>query len=63
MPFAGQSSDTPTDPIPEKKTEVDEAHLHTDPSKAERPADQISDGGIVAWLQVAGAFCINLTTW
>ena len=63
MPFAGQSLDRPTDPIPETKIEVDEANLHTDSSKAERPADQISDGGIVAWLQVAGAFCINLTTW
>ena len=63
MAFAGQSLDRPTDPIPETKTEVDEANLHHDPSKAECPTDQISDGGLVAWLQVAGAFCINLTTW
>ena len=62
MAFAGQSLDRPTDPISETKTEVDEANLHHD-SQAECPADQISDGGIVAWLQVASAFCINLTTW
>ncbi len=23
----------------------------------------IPDGGTMAWLQVAGAFCINLSTW
>ena len=55
--------DQPTDPIPETKTEVDQANLHTDPSRAEVPANQRFDGGVVAWLQVAGAFCINLTTW
>ena len=63
MLFAGQSLDGRTDPVPETKTEVDEANPHSDPSRAERHADQRSDGGSVAWLQVAGAFCINLTTW
>ena len=33
----------------------------TKPFQASRP--EIPDGGLFAWLQVAGAFCIFLNTW
>lgn len=29
----------------------------------EGPTTEVPDGGAIAWLQVTGAFCINLTTW
>ena len=63
MAFAAKSLDKPTDLILETTIEVDEASLHTDPSEAEGPANHRLDGGFVAWLQVACAFCTQLTTW
>ena len=29
----------------------------------EEPCVPVPDGGAMAWVQVAGAFCVNLTTW
>ncbi|MCJ1458462.1 hypothetical protein MMC28_008835 [Mycoblastus sanguinarius] len=43
--------------------EVNGANLDQDPLRAEQPDDQIPDGGVVVWLQVVSAFCVNLTTW
>ncbi len=31
--------------------------------EVEKTADIRMDGGIVAWLQVLGAFCLSFTTW
>lgn len=40
--------------------EIDSEDASTSSLKA---VGEIPDGGVVAWLQVAAAFCINLSTW
>ena len=50
------------------KTDFDASQVEKDYPKESAEAlqpslDKIPDGGIFAWLQVAGAFCIFFNTW
>lgn len=44
-------------------TYLDETADEDDSRSIASIVDDIPDGGAAAWLQVAGSFCINLSTW
>lgn len=47
------------DTTPVEKGPIDEEQVE----KLEAFSNEIPDGGLFAWLQVAGAFCIFFNTW
>ena len=44
-------------------TYLEETAEEDDSHSIASTVDDIPDGGAQAWLQVAGSFCINLSTW